>query len=237
MAQKRRISVTKMTVPVVGGEMDAAMYVPSLTPAPGVVLLQEVFGVNEFVSWISKRLSDEGFLVIAPDLYHRIEAGISLGYDDASRDQALKYYSTLDQAAAQNDAEAAIVALRGHPSCTGRVAAVGFCLGGKNVLKAAAARKLNAGVAFYPVEVPTYREMLKDISCPVQIHLGGEDPHSPEETRRILSDAVSGLEGSEYYLHPGGQHGFFNPFRDAAYHPEATDRAFADMVRFLRSNL
>ena len=220
-----------------GGSMRAALYRPEKTPAPGVVILQEIFGVNEFVKWIAARLAGDGFTVIAPDLYHRIEPGISLGYGEADLKKALEHYRSLDQNAAQADAEAAVAALRSHDLCTGKVASVGFCLGGKIVLKAAAKGLLDAGGAFYPVEVPSYKEKLGAIACPVQVHLGGKDPHSPEETRNILKAAMDALDGGEYYLHAGGRHGFFNPIRQSAYHPEATEQAYLDLLRFLRENL
>lgn len=232
-----RKPVEDILIPVSGGLMRSLLYTPKTTPAPGVVVLQEIFGVNDFVKWISDKLADDGFTVITPDLYHRIEPGISLGYDEVNLAKALAYYKSLDQQAAQDDAEAAVNALRSHDLCTGKVSAVGFCLGGKIVLKAAAKGLLDAGGAFYPVEVPTYKERLGQISCPVQVHLGSEDPHSPEETRDILSAAMDVLDGGEYYLHSGGRHGFFNPIRETAYHPEATERAYLDLLRFLREHL
>ena len=224
-------------IPVSGGLMRSLLFTPKTTPAPGVVVLQEIFGVNDFVKWISDKLADDGFTVITPDLYHRIEPGISLGYDEVNLAKALAYYKSLDQQAAQDDAEAAVNALRSHDLCTGKVSAVGFCLGGKIVLKAAAKGLLDAGGAFYPVEVPTYKEKLGQITCPVQVHLGSEDPHSSEETRDTLSAAMDALDGGEYYLHSGGRHGFFNPIRETAYHQEATERAYLDLLRFLRENL
>ncbi len=226
-----------ISIPVSGASMRSSLFTPKMTPAPGVVILQEIFGVNDFVKWIAAKLAGDGFTVIAPDLYHRIEPGISLGYDEASLKKALEYYKLLDQQAAQADAEAAVDALRSHELCTGKVSAVGFCLGGKIVLKAAAKGLLDAGGAFYPVEVPTYKEKLGEIDCPVQVHLGSEDPHASENTRDILSAAMDVLDGGEYYLHAGGQHGFFNPIRETAYHPEATERAYLDLLRFLRENL
>lgn len=229
--------MANISVSVSGCEMAADLWRPKNVPAPGIVLLQEIFGVNDFVRWIGGRLADEGFVVIAPDLFHRMEPGVDLGYDDESREKALSYYSQLDQKLAQDDSEAAVKALSNLPYCNGRVAAVGFCLGGKIVLNAAARSKIDAGVAFYPVEVLTYHENLKDICCPLQIHIGSEDSHSTSEARSLLQAAMREIEFGEYHLHEGGQHGFFNPVRDTAYHPEATAEAYSDLVRFLRDNL
>ncbi len=104
-------------------------------------------------------------------------------------------------------------------------------------MNAAATGKIDAGVAFYPVEVLTYQDKLKDICCPVQVHIGSDDSHSTSEARSLLQAAMREIDKGEYHLHDGGQHGFFNPVRDTAYHPEATARAYSDLVRFLRTNL
>ena len=79
-----------ISIPVSGASMRSSLFTPKMTPAPGVVILQEIFGVNEFVKWIAARLAEDGFTVIAPDLYHRIEPDISLGYDEASLKKALQ---------------------------------------------------------------------------------------------------------------------------------------------------
>ena len=93
--------MANISVSVSGCEMAADLWKPKKVPAPGIVLLQEIFGVNDFVRWIGGRLADEGFVVIAPDLFHRMEPGVDLGYDDESREKALSYYSQLDQKLAQ----------------------------------------------------------------------------------------------------------------------------------------
>ena len=218
-------------------EMGAYLYNAHGEARPGVVILQEIFGVNEFVRLAAKKIADEGYIVLAPDLYHRIEPGISLGYDDDSLGQALALYEKLDQVGAQNDAEAAIDKLRAHPNCNGKIAAVGFCLGGKVVLHASINGKIDAGISFYPVEVPSYEDQLNDLTCPIQVHLGGDDPNTPENIQNILSNAMSNNAGCEYFLHAGAKHGFFNPIRETAYHAEGAKLAFKELSRFLKAYL
>jgi len=225
------------TVALPGAEMDALLCNAEGAPKPGVVVLHEIFGVNAFVRFAAEKIAAAGYVTLAPDLYHRIAPGTGLGYDDDSRDRALALDGELDHGRAQGDAEAAVDWLRAHPACNGKVAAVGFCLGGKVTMIAACNGRIDAGVAFYPTKAPSFQDRLDAIVRPVQIHLGGDDPYTPADIQDLLRTAARRNAGCEYYLHPGAKHGFFNPIRESAHNPEGAARAFTELSRFLETHI
>src|SRR5262245_50703243 len=115
-----------------GGEFDAYLMLPASGSGPGIVLLQEIFGVNQVMRSIVDWYAQRGFVVICPDLFWRQERGVQLtDQTDAEWKRAFELYQGLDEAKAVEDAGAALAYLRGHPACAGKVGAVGFCLGGK----------------------------------------------------------------------------------------------------------
>ena len=115
-----------------GGSFQAYLSEPAGSPAPALILLQEVYGVNRFMQRITDYWAGEGFLAVCPDLYWRIEPGIVLDPETPGhREQALAAGQKLDVDKAVEDIGAVISHLRGLPECTGKVATSGYCLGGK----------------------------------------------------------------------------------------------------------
>jgi carboxymethylenebutenolidase len=114
-----------------GKEFDAYLAVPASGKGPGIVLLQEIFGVNNVMRDIADGYAAKGFTVICPDLFWRQEPGVQLtDQTEEGWARAFELYQGLDEAKAVEDAAAAMNYLRQHPACTGKVGAVGYCLGG-----------------------------------------------------------------------------------------------------------
>ena len=120
-----------------GGEFDAYMALPAGGYGPGIVVLQEIFGVNEFLRNVCDWYAAHGFVAICPDLFWRQERGVELtDQTEAGWQKAFELYQGLDEAKAVEDSAAAVEFLRKHPACSGRVGAVGFCLGRQSRLAA-----------------------------------------------------------------------------------------------------
>jgi len=113
-----------------GGEFDAYLAMPASGYGPGIVVLQEIFGVNSHLRSIADWYAAHGFVALCPDLFWRIERGVELTDRGDDWNRAVEFYLKLDEAKAIADSAAAADFLRKHSSCSGRVGAVGFCMGG-----------------------------------------------------------------------------------------------------------
>jgi carboxymethylenebutenolidase len=115
-----------------GGAFEAYLALPASGKGPGIILLQEIFGVNQVMRDIADWYAARGFVVVCPDLFWRQEPGVQLtDQTEAEWQRAFQLYHGLDEARAVADTMAAMTFLRRHPGCTGKVGGVGFCLGGK----------------------------------------------------------------------------------------------------------
>src|ERR1700688_3446720 len=113
-----------------GGSFKAYLATPDKGSGPGIVLLQEIFGINAYIRGVADYYAEEGYVVLAPDLFWRIEPGIELGFGDEDRKQAFAYREKFDVDKSVDDIGATIAALKGLPEFKGKVGAIGFCLGG-----------------------------------------------------------------------------------------------------------
>src|SRR6202165_2276613 len=127
-----------------GGTFKGYLTVPASGSGPGILLLQEIFGVNSSMREVADYYAEEGYVVLAPDLFWRIKPGIELGYSDEDFKTALDYYGRFDAAQAIRDAGDALKTLRANAACNGKAGALGFCLGGKLAYLAAARLPVDA---------------------------------------------------------------------------------------------
>src|SRR5216684_1926139 len=121
-----------------GGTFKGYLTVPASGSGPGILLLQEIFGVNSSMREVADYYAEEGYVVLAPDLFWRLEPGIELGYSEADFNKAFGYYQRFDANQSIKDAADALKVLRARSECVGKVGALGFCLGGKLAYLAAA---------------------------------------------------------------------------------------------------
>jgi carboxymethylenebutenolidase len=208
---------------------------PASAPAPGIVLLQEIFGVNEAMRQKARSLASHGFSVVVPDLFWRIEPGIDLGYSDEDRKQGFGLSQKLDESRGVDDVVAVADWLRTNERCTGEVAYVGFCLGGRiAALAGAKDPRTRAVVSFYGVKLDTITDELKRIQAPFQFHVGESDAHIPHSAVETVQAALKGHPNAEIFTYPGAQHGFFNPLRTEVYDEKSAMKARERMLSILK---
>jgi len=198
----------------IGGGMTGYLAVPAAGSGPGIVLLQEIFGVNAHMRDVADLYAEEGYVVLAPDLFHAMEQRVELGYEGADMEKAFGFYQRFDPETAVPDIIASVAALRARPECTGKVGAIGFCLGGKLAWLAAARAGVDAAVSYYGVGIETSLGELSKIKCPVTLHFGESDKFVPAEARDAITAAVAGRT-IEIFVYPGADHGFNCPERPA----------------------
>lgn len=196
-----------------GGRFTGYLAVPEKGSGPGIVLLQEIFGVNAVIRAAADLFAEEGYVVLAPDLFWRMQPNVQLGFDDQSRSQAMAYNQRFDDDQGLADIGAALAALKARPECTGKVAAVGFCLGGRLAYLAAARLNVDAAVGFYGVRIDEYLGEANQVQCPLLLHFGETDHLNPPEKVQKIRAAFAGKENVSIIVQAGADHGFYTPGR------------------------
>lgn len=220
-----------------GGEFTAFLAVPagsSRAPAPAVLVLQEIFGVNAFVREVCARLADMGFIAIAPDLFWRQEAGVQLSESDLER--ALRLLQGLDQEEAIGDCSDTLAYVSALPNCSGRIAAVGYCLGGRLAYLMAMRSKVAAAVSYYGVGIEGVLGEANALTAPLLLHIGAEDALCPPSAQATIRAALEDIPGVILDTHAGVGHAFARR-GGAPYVPQAAERADATTLEFLRQHL
>ena len=206
---------------------------------PGLVLWQEIFGVNEHIRTVAEQYALDGFVVLAPDTFWRQAPRVELGYDGADRDQAItlmKGYAAADvMGDALADIGAAVTALRARPEVQGRVGTFGYCMGGRLAYLAAATAGVDAAVAFYGGGIHAQLDHAAAITCPVQFHYAEHDDNIPLDAVERVRAAVAGKD-AEVHIYPGANHGF-NCWARASYHAPSAALAHGRALAFLAAKL
>jgi carboxymethylenebutenolidase len=204
---------------------------PSAPRGPVVIVLQEIFGVNIAMRAVADDLAEQGFVALVPDLFWRLEPGINLGYDKDDHKKAVDYWQRFDPETGIADVVATIKAARALSYGSGKVAILGFCLGGQLAVKAAARTPVDAVISFYGIQLGKSLEDIASLQCPSQFHFGDADPHCPIETRSAIQGLAQADPKISMYVYPGAGHAFFNSFRPHGFHASAHEasrsRAFA----------
>jgi carboxymethylenebutenolidase len=216
-----------------GGSFGGYLATPESGAGPGLILLQEIFGVNPHIREIADLYAEEGYVVLAPDLFWRMKPGIELGYSEDDFKTALSYYQRFDIDQAILDTSEALRALRANTACTGKVAALGFCLGGKLAYLAAARLPIDAAVSYYGVGIEENLSEAKSITCPIALHFASEDKFVPAAARAAVKQALAGNDGAEVYVYLGADHAFNNRQRETFHRPSAS-LANSRTISFLR---
>ena len=210
----------------------------ALPPAgrgPGLVLWQEIFGVNEHIRAVAEQYALDGFVVLAPDAFWRQAPRVDLGYVGPDRERAMALMQGYAAADALSDISAAVQALRLRPEVTGRVGTFGYCMGGRLAYLAAATAGVDAAVAFYGGGIHGQLDRAASISCPVQFHYAELDDHIPPQAVDSVRAAMAG-KPAEVHVYPGAMHGF-NCWARASYHAPSAALAHGRALTFLAHKL
>ncbi len=205
-----------------GGELGAYLAIPPSGRGPGLVVLQEIFGVNANMRAVCDWFAARGLVALCPDLFWRMEPGLEL---DPQRDfeRALALLSRLDENQAVEDAAAAMEFLRTHGACTGRVGAAGYCLGGRLAFLLAARHRPDAAVGYYGVALERSLDEANRIACPLMLHIAGLDKYCPPHAREQI---VAALPDAAIHIYPNSDHAFA---RKGGMHYDAAAAELADL--------
>ncbi|MGA7217188.1 MAG: dienelactone hydrolase family protein [Candidatus Sulfotelmatobacter sp.] len=203
---------------------------------PGLLLFQEAFGVNHHIRDLAERFAAQGFVVIAPELFHRTApAGFEAAYTDFA--SVKPHTQAVTPETAEVDVRSAYEFLRSNPQVkSDTISSVGFCLGGRVSFIANSAVALHAAVSFYGGGIaPALLDRVPNLQAPSLLIWGGLDKHIPPDQRRAVTDALTAH--NKIYVNAEfsrADHGFFCDER-ASYEPVFARQAWALTLEFLRS--
>jgi carboxymethylenebutenolidase len=214
-----------------GGQTDGYLATPKAGSGPGVVVIQEYWGLVDHIKDVCDRFAAEGFVALAPDLFH--------GQIAKSPDAAGKLMMALRIDEAERDLKGAINYLLAHKATTvNKVGTVGFCMGGALSLYAATKNAdVGACVVFYGGH-PNVKPDLPNLQSPVLgIYAGRDGFVTPESVHELEQKLKSLGKSIEAHIYPGVDHAFFNDTRPEVYNAPASADAWKRVIDFLRTNL
>jgi carboxymethylenebutenolidase len=219
------------------GEFGAYVATPAKTPAPAIVVIQEIFGVNAVMRQVAEQLAAQGYLAVCPDLFWRIEPGIAItDQSEAEWKRAFELFNAFDVEAGVKDIAATIDAMRADPRCNGKVGAVGFCLGGLLAYLTAARTDADVSVGYYGVGLERYTAEAEKLVNPLLLHVAEDDQFTPKAARDLILAALKNHPRIEIFTYPGRDHAFARP---GGEHYDANDAALAESrtLDFFKRNL
>jgi carboxymethylenebutenolidase len=193
-----------------GGTFLAYIARPKTLPAPAVVVLQELFGVNADIRKHCDELAEQGYLAVAPDLFWRQEPGVDLNVtSQADWDHGLRLYQAYDRDAGVKDIEDTIDAVRNLQECNGKVALLGYCLGALMVFMTAVRNDgIDAAIWYHGADTDKYLGEVDGLHAPILMHLAEEDEFISKAAQAKIKTALATRPNATVYSYPGQSHAF-----------------------------
>jgi carboxymethylenebutenolidase len=224
------------SVAVADGTFDLHVWTPDSGRGPGLLLIQEIFGVGPYIRSVAERLAGLGYVVGAPDLFWRIERNWEASHDQAGLEASLGMMPRFDFAAGIADCLAALARVGELPETSDGPGVIGFCLGGTLAFLVAAEAEPAVCVSYYGSGVPDMVDRIDDISCPTLFHFGSHDAYIPSEKVDALHAALAGRDRFTLNVEIA-PHAFDNHEAPMFYAESAAKAAWAKTVAHLTSHL
>jgi carboxymethylenebutenolidase len=213
-----------------GHRFGAYVAEPAGKPRGGLVIIQEIFGVNRHIRWVADGYAADGYYVVAPAMFDRTERDVELGYEPADRDKGLALRKSLSDDQVLLDIEASVEAAKAG----GKVGIVGYCFGGSMAwLSAARVPGVAAAVGYYGGQIASMLD--EKPKCPVMLHFGETDPSIPVADAEKVKAALEPA-GTPVFIFPVAGHAF-NRYGNQAWHEESAVLARERTLKFLQDNV
>ncbi len=219
-----------------GGDFEGWLATPASGRGPGLVILAEIYNANPWVRSVADRYAEAGYVVLAPDLYWRQQPGLYLSYTPEGQQRGRELGAAMNLSDFVDDLRTCADWLRRRSDCTGRIGTIGYCLGGKLVWVGLAQGAVDAGVAYYAVQLADHLDAARTIDAPLMMHFGSLDHRVPPDLYEQIKASLAGKPHAQTYWYEGADHGFD---RDGypPYHPQASALARSRTLAFLTQHL
>jgi carboxymethylenebutenolidase len=210
---------------------------PKTSPAPSVVVLQELFGVNADIRKHCDELAEQGYIAVAPDLFWRQEPGVDLSVtSEPDWQHGLRLYQAYDRDAGVRDVEDTVDTVVKISDCTGKIAVLGYCLGALMTFLTAVRYRVDAAVAYHGGDTEKYLGEVDGLHAPLLMHLGEEDEFISKPAQAEIKKALATKPNATVYSYPGQRHAF-SRHNGAHYNAEAAALANRRTSEFLNQQL
>ncbi len=230
--------MSEITIPAKdGGQFKAYVAMPATLPAPTVIVIQEIFGVNEGIRKKCDWLAGEGFIAVAPDLFWRIEPGVQLtDKTDAEWEKAFDLMNMFDVDKGIEDLKAVKHTFKGHANSTGKIGCMGYCLGGKVAYLMGCRSDVQASVGYYGVGLEKLLSEANNAKGHVMLHIAEADEYVPTTAQDQIKAGLADKKNFVLHTYPGMNHAFT---RQGGKHYDADMAKLADArtIEFLKKYL
>jgi carboxymethylenebutenolidase len=216
-----------------GGEFGVYLSKPATGRGPGMVMIQEIFGLTPWLKEIADDFAGRGYVVIVPEIFWRLEPGfVADAAIESDLAKGFQYRAQLDHPKAVEDIDSCLNALKALPECNGKVSVLGFCLGGTFAYLSATRLQIDAAVSYYGTQIHEYLDEADKVACPLLLHMAAqENNYSTEEAERIRSALGDGA-GVTLHSYDCG-HAFANSGRADKFDKAAAAMAHKRTFEFL----
>jgi carboxymethylenebutenolidase len=220
-----------------GGSFSGYLATPKNGKGPGILVIQEIFGVNQVMRDITDGFAAQGYVALCPDLFWRQEPGIQLtDKTEAEWARAFQLYQGFDEAKGVNDLKASLAHLRGLPACTGKAGSVGYCLGGKLAYLMATRSDADCNVGYYGVGIDKALDEASKITRPLMLHIAEKDEFCPPEAQAQIKAVLGKNPKVTIHSYPGLGHAFARPGGEH-YDKAAAETANQRTAAFFKQHL
>jgi len=227
-----------INVTVPDGIFRAYVARPASLPAPAIVMVQEIFGINADLRATCDELAAAGFIAVSPDLFWRIEPGVDLNsWTPEEWAKGFELYGKFDFDEGVRDVLATLALARSLPGANGKAGVTGFCLGGLMTFLAAARGSVDAAVEYYGGGTDKYLHEANTITAPLLIHLAGDDEYIPKAAQAQIAQTLADHKNVTIETYPGCNHAFARhtgAHYDAAAAKLANGRTLEHFKKYLR---
>ena len=219
-----------------GGTFDGHVWLPDAGSGPGLLLLQEIFGVGPYVRSVAERLAAQGYVVLAPDVFWRVQRNWEADHDEKGLTDSIGMMGKFDFVQGVDDCVAAFEHLDEMSEVTRGTGVIGFCMGGLLTYHVAAATEPQVAVSYYGSNIASSLDLSGKITCPIIFHFGERDAYIPMEQVDQIRVAFANRDDAPVHVHDAG-HAFDNHEAPMFFDPEAAKAAWAITSEFLSTHL